>query len=128
MGNTTVQEAMTPSPKSIESDASVIDAARLLTSEDVGSLPVVEGDQLVGLGVGARVVDLFRRARRVGIVVGPGADRVRAVRRHLQDGGLGEDAAQEDAERYWSTVQDWHPRGDTVDELSPLSFPLVRRS
>jgi CBS domain-containing protein len=49
MGNTTVQEAMTPSPKSIESDASVIDAARLLTSEDVGSLPVVEGDQLVGM-------------------------------------------------------------------------------
>jgi cytosine/adenosine deaminase-related metal-dependent hydrolase len=35
------------------------------------------------------------------------------------------DAAQEDAERYWATVQDWHPRGETVDELSPLSFPLI---
>jgi cytosine/adenosine deaminase-related metal-dependent hydrolase len=38
------------------------------------------------------------------------------------------DAAQEDAERYWATVQEWHPRGERVDELSPLSFPLIRPS
>jgi hypothetical protein len=37
-------------------------------------------------------------------------------------------AVQEDAERYWSTVQDWHPRSKTVEEVSPLSFPLVRPS
>jgi CBS domain-containing protein len=49
MANTTVREAMTPSPTSIPSDATIIDAARLLTSEDVGSLPVVEGDELVGM-------------------------------------------------------------------------------
>jgi CBS domain-containing protein len=49
MSNTTVREAMTASPTSISSDATVVEAARLLTSEDVGSLPVVEGDKLVGV-------------------------------------------------------------------------------
>jgi CBS domain-containing protein len=49
MANTIVREAMTPSPTSIQSDASVVDAARLLTSEDVGSLPVVAGEELVGM-------------------------------------------------------------------------------
>ena len=49
MANTTVREAMTPSPTSIQSDASVVEAARLLTSEDVGSLPVVAGEALVGM-------------------------------------------------------------------------------
>ena len=50
MSNTTVREAMTASPPpSISSEATVVEAARLLTSEDVGSLPVVEGDRLVGM-------------------------------------------------------------------------------
>ena len=50
MSDTTVREAMTASPPpSISSEATVVEAARLLTSEDVGSLPVVEGDRLVGM-------------------------------------------------------------------------------
>jgi len=40
---------MTASPSSIESDASAADAARKLASENVGSLPVVDGDALVGI-------------------------------------------------------------------------------
>jgi CBS domain-containing protein len=49
MANTTVKEVMTPGPASIASDALVVEAARRLASEDVGSLPVVEGDRLVGM-------------------------------------------------------------------------------
>jgi CBS domain-containing protein len=49
MANATVSQAMTAVPRSIESSESVVQAARLMASEDVGSLPVVEGDQLVGI-------------------------------------------------------------------------------
>lgn len=49
MSNATVREAMTASPSSIDSDASAADAARKLASENVGSLPVVDGDALVGI-------------------------------------------------------------------------------
>lgn len=49
MGNATVSQAMTASPRAIESGQSVVEAARLMASEDVGSLPVVEGDRLVGI-------------------------------------------------------------------------------
>ena len=49
MGKATVREAMTSSPRSIETGASVVDAARLMANEDVGSLPVVDGGALVGM-------------------------------------------------------------------------------
>jgi CBS domain-containing protein len=45
----TVQDVMTSGPTSVASDALVIEAARRMSSEDVGSLPVVEGDRLVGM-------------------------------------------------------------------------------
>ena len=40
---------MTSGPTSIASDAMAVDAARRMLSEDVGSLPVVEEDRLVGM-------------------------------------------------------------------------------
>ena len=49
MGTGTVREAMTASPASVKSDATAVEAARLLASEDVGSLPVVEDERLVGM-------------------------------------------------------------------------------
>jgi CBS domain-containing protein len=49
MSKETVSQAMTASPRSIASSESVVQAARMMASEDVGSLPVVEGDQLVGI-------------------------------------------------------------------------------
>ena len=49
MAQATVREAMTASPRSIESGESVVQAARLMASEDVGSLPVVEAGELVGM-------------------------------------------------------------------------------
>jgi len=49
MAKTTVHDAMTASPSSIASDASAVEAARLMLTENVGSLPVVEGENLVGI-------------------------------------------------------------------------------
>ena len=45
----TVREAMTASPRTISKDATVVDAARLMITENVGSLPVVKGSELVGI-------------------------------------------------------------------------------
>ena len=49
MATTAVKDVMTPQPTAIASDAPVVEAARRLSSEDVGSLPVVDGDKLVGM-------------------------------------------------------------------------------
>jgi CBS domain-containing protein len=49
MTATTVRDSMTANPKAIASDAAVAEAAKLMATEDVGSLPVLEGDQLVGI-------------------------------------------------------------------------------
>jgi CBS domain-containing protein len=46
---TTVRDSMTANPKAIASDAAVAEAAKLMATENVGSLPVLEGDQLVGI-------------------------------------------------------------------------------
>jgi len=45
----TVREAMTPAPTVVSSEATAVDAARMLVAENVGSLPVVEGEKLVGI-------------------------------------------------------------------------------
>jgi CBS domain-containing protein len=42
-----VSELMTSNPHSIESDSSVVEAARIMRDEDVGLVPVVEGGRLV---------------------------------------------------------------------------------
>ncbi|HEX5028048.1 MAG TPA: CBS domain-containing protein [Gaiellaceae bacterium] len=47
--STNVKDVMTPRPTSVGSDETVVEAARRMLSEDVGSLPVVSGDQLVGM-------------------------------------------------------------------------------
>ena len=49
MATTAVKDVMTPGPIAIASDAMVVEAARRMLSEDVGSLPVVEGETLVGM-------------------------------------------------------------------------------
>lgn len=47
--STTVRDVMTPSPTAIAGGESVVEAARLMVSEDVGSLPVVEAERVVGM-------------------------------------------------------------------------------
>jgi CBS domain-containing protein len=49
MAAKSVQETMTPNPTSVRPDLPVSEAARVMRSEDVGSLPVVEDDRLVGV-------------------------------------------------------------------------------
>ena len=46
---TQVREVMTSNPTSCSSQDSVADAARAMAQEDVGPIPVVEGERLVGL-------------------------------------------------------------------------------
>jgi CBS domain-containing protein len=49
MGHQTVQEAMTSNPTAITPDTTAQEAARLLKSDDVGSLPIVEEGRLIGV-------------------------------------------------------------------------------
>lgn len=44
-----VRDVMTAGPVAMESDAPVVDAARAMLAEDVGSLPVVSSGSLVGM-------------------------------------------------------------------------------
>ena len=43
-----IREVMTANPRSIERSTPVAEAARLMRDENVGSLPITEGDRLVG--------------------------------------------------------------------------------
>ncbi len=49
MTNATVQDVMTPSPSAIESGENVVEAARMMMAENIGSLPVIHSDELVGM-------------------------------------------------------------------------------
>lgn len=49
MAARTVRETMSSNPTSVRPDLPVAEAARLMRSEEVGSLPVVDGDRLVGV-------------------------------------------------------------------------------
>jgi CBS domain-containing protein len=44
-----VRDAMTENPRSIGASASVVEAARLMREADIGSLPITDGEQLVGV-------------------------------------------------------------------------------
>lgn len=49
MSDLTVREAMTTSPATISAQSTVVEAARLLATHDVGSLPVLDEGTLVGM-------------------------------------------------------------------------------
>ncbi|MFL5946484.1 MAG: CBS domain-containing protein [Gaiellaceae bacterium] len=44
-----VRDAMTENPRSIAASASVVEAARLMREQHIGSLPVTEDERLVGM-------------------------------------------------------------------------------
>jgi CBS domain-containing protein len=44
-----VRDAMTENPRSIGASASVVEAARLMRDEHIGSLPITDDEQLVGM-------------------------------------------------------------------------------
>lgn len=43
-----IRDIMTPDPRSVESGTSAVDAGRIVRAEDVGVVPVIEGDRLLG--------------------------------------------------------------------------------
>jgi CBS domain-containing protein len=43
-----VHELMSSNPRTVSSDQTIVDAARLMRDENVGLVPVVDGDRLVG--------------------------------------------------------------------------------
>jgi CBS domain-containing protein len=43
-----VRDAMTESPRTIGRDSTVVEAAKIMRDEDVGIVPIVDGDKLVG--------------------------------------------------------------------------------
>ncbi len=49
MTTSTVRDAMTASPTTVAAEESAVEAARLMAAQDVGSLPVLDGDDLVGM-------------------------------------------------------------------------------
>jgi len=44
-----VRDVMTQGPRSVRRDSSVVEAARIMRDEDVGVVPVVDGDRIVGM-------------------------------------------------------------------------------
>jgi CBS domain-containing protein len=44
-----IREAMTENPRSIGASASVVEAARLMREGDIGSLPITDDEELVGM-------------------------------------------------------------------------------
>jgi CBS domain-containing protein len=43
-----IRDVMTSNPRSLESGSNAVEAARLMRDEDVGIVPIVEGEKLVG--------------------------------------------------------------------------------
>ncbi len=48
MGAKTIRDLMTASPATVEPATPVVEVARLMRDHDAGSIPIVEGDRLVG--------------------------------------------------------------------------------
>jgi CBS domain-containing protein len=46
--NHRIRELMTENPRTVSSDATVMEAARVMRDDDVGLVPAVDGDRLVG--------------------------------------------------------------------------------
>ena len=44
----TISDVMTQNPSTIESNQTIVDAAKLMKTEDVGLVPIVEGQKLIG--------------------------------------------------------------------------------
>ena len=49
MDHATVEACMTPDPITVTPHTPVVEAARLMRDHKIGGLPVVDGDQLVGI-------------------------------------------------------------------------------
>jgi CBS domain-containing protein len=86
-----IKDVMTKDPATLKPDATCVEAAKLMKREDCGSLPIVEGDRLVGIVTDRDIVvrclasDKDARVTRVSdmmspdpITIGPDEDARRA--------------------------------------------------
>lgn len=130
--------------KIVEHDFTVAPAGEVFTAATLGGARALRRDDLGHLAPGAKadivLVDL--QSMRIG----PYRDPIKALvncattddveqviidGRTVMEGGrvVGVDeekllrAAQQEAQRLWDTVQEWHWQGLTADQLSPPSFP-----
>jgi CBS domain-containing protein len=133
-----IRKLMTSNPRSLESGSSVVEAARLMRDEDVGIVPIVEGDKLVGTvtdrDIAVRVVaegktpsstTVGEIASRELVTIDPQQDLDEALRlmaRHQvrrlpvveEDGTLVGIVAQKDIAQHASDEQ----VGDVVEDIS----------
>src|SRR5205807_3375798 len=134
----TIRDVMTRSPRTIDSAGSAVDAARLMRDEDVGLIPIVESDRVVGTvtdrDIAVRVVAEGKSpektrvadiASRELVTIDPGQDVDEAMRlmakhqvRRLpvveEDGKLVGIVAQADIAKHVSAAQ----TGDVVEKIS----------
>ncbi|HET7568857.1 MAG TPA: CBS domain-containing protein [Gaiellaceae bacterium] len=133
----TINEVMTHDPRTVEPETPVSEAARLMRDDDVGIVPVVEGDRLVGTvtdrDIAVRVVAEGRTgitkvgeiASREIVTIDPQQDVDEAMRlmaehqvRRLpvceEDGRLVGIVAQADVARHASEER----TGETVERIS----------
>jgi CBS domain-containing protein len=133
-----IRDIMTPNPRTVESSASVVEAAKTMLGENVGIVPIIEGDRLVGTvtdrDIAIRVVAEGRNpesttvgeiASRELVTIDPQQDLDEALRlmaRHQvrrlpvveEDGKLVGVVAQADIARHASDEQ----TGDLVEDIS----------
>ena len=134
----TIRDVMTRSPRTIDSAGSAVDAARLMRDEDVGLIPIVESDRLVGTvtdrDIAVRIVAEGKSpetthvadiASRELVTIDPDQDVDEAMRlmskhqvRRLpvveEDGKLVGIVAQADIAKHVSAAQ----TGDVVEKIS----------
>jgi CBS domain-containing protein len=133
-----IRTVMTSNPRSLESGSSVIEAARLMRDEDVGIIPIVEGEKLVGTvtdrdiaiqvvaeGKEPESITVGEIASRELVTIDPQQDLDEALRlmaRHQvrrlpvveEDGKLVGIVAQADVAKHASDRQ----TGDVVEDIS----------
>jgi CBS domain-containing protein len=133
-----IRDVMTANPRSLESGSNAVDAARLMRDVDVGIVPVVEGDKLIGTvtdrDIAIRVVaegkdpaktTVGEIASRELVTIDPQQDLDEALRlmaRHQvrrlpvveEDGKLVGIVAQKDIAQHASDEQ----TGDVVEDIS----------
>jgi CBS domain-containing protein len=133
-----IRELMTVNPRSLESGSTVTEAARLMRDEDVGIVPVTEGEKLVGTvtdrdiairvvaeGKSPETVTVGEIASRELVTIDPQQDLDEALKlmakhqvRRLpvveEDGRLVGIVAQADVAKHASDEQ----TGDLVEDIS----------
>lgn len=90
----TVEEIMTKDPVTVTPQTDVEDAARLLQKYKIGGLPVVEGNELVGMitetdimGVLIEILGVIKYSSKIDVVLGEDPNAFQNVSRIIRESG-----------------------------------------